>query len=140
MNHDQGVLKQHGVAFEPPDVMVSFPTGILTRDDARIVWEFAAEACANTARFYWLSNISNLERYAPGDQGIAVRNVMTKLVGLAVIGGNFQQRTTVSVIFRAARLLGATRKDAKLEFFDDNDAARAWVDSLREKHAETLRS
>ena len=118
MSHDQDVLEQHRVAFEPPDLITSFPTGTLTLEATRIVWQFVDASCAQTDHFYWLSDISRLERYAGGDHGVLVRKVMAKLVGVAIVGGNFQQRTIMSVLFRAGRLLGITRTDACVEFFD----------------------
>lgn len=135
MSDDKDALERHGVAFEPPDVVTSAPKGILTLDDARVVWQFAGEACAQTERIYWLSDISRLERYAPGDPGETARKVMAKLFAVAIIGGNFQQRTFIAVIFRAGRLLGSSRVDAEYEFFRDESSARAWIDSLRKKHA-----
>lgn len=137
MSHDQDVLEQHRVAFEPPDLITSFPTGTLTLEATRIVWQFVDASSAQTDRFYWLSDISRLERYAAGDHGVLVRKVMAKLVGAAIVGGNFQQRTIMSVLFRAGRLLGITRTDACVEFFENESSARAWVDSLRKKQAAT---
>lgn len=134
MSHDQDVLERHRVAFEPPDLVRSNPTGTLTLHDGRIVWEFVDNACAQTDRFYWLSDISHIERYATGNHGVLFQKVMAKLVGMAIVGGNFQQRTLISVVFRAGRLLGATRADTKIEFFRDESSARAWIESLRKKH------
>lgn len=139
MSHDNDALERHRLAFEPPDVVTSSPTGTLSVDDARIVWQFVDKACAQTDRFYWLSNISRLERYATADQGLIVKSVMTKLVGVAIVGGSFQQRTIMSLMFRAARLLGALRADVEVEFFRDESSARVWVDSLRKKRAASSR-
>ena len=145
MGDDRDALERHRVAFELPDLITSFPTGTLTLDDERIVWEFVADACAQTDRFYWLSDISRIERYATGsidlytntDQGVLVQKVLNKLVGIAIVGGNFQQRTIMSVVFRAGRLLGAMRPTMEVKFFRDESSARAWIGSLREKPAVT---
>jgi hypothetical protein len=60
------------------------------------------------------------------------------MAATAVIGGNFQQRTLITVILRAARLLGLLRADAVFEFFQDESSARAWVDSLKNRNSKTM--
>lgn len=139
MVQEHEVLQQHRVAFEPPDLVTGAPKGTLTVEAAHIIWEFVDRSCAHVDRFYWMSDISGLDRYATGEQGPVVWKVMAKLAGVAFIGGNFGQRTIMTVLFRAARALGAARKDAAVEFFRDEASARAWIDSLRKNHAELSR-
>jgi hypothetical protein len=138
MSQNDDALKRHRVVFEPPDILTSAPIGTLGLDDAQAIWQFADASCAQTDRIYWLSDISRLDRYAPGDPGGPAKKVLNKMAATAVIGGNFQQRTLITVILRAARLLGLLRADAVFEFFQDESSARAWVDSLKNRNSKTM--
>jgi hypothetical protein len=139
MSQDNDALERHRVVYEPPELITGFPTGTLTVEAARIIWKFVDESCAQTDRFYWISDISGLGRYAAGDLEEHATRAMRKLAGLAIVGGNFSQRTMMTVLIRAARLLGRVHKDSQVEFFPDETTARVWIDSLRKKHAETSR-
>lgn len=133
MNHDHDPLKKHRLVFEPPDLVISGATGVLTPEDAHVIWHFVDESLSQSEHGYWLSHLSALERYPGGDPGGQARKVLEKMSGIAFVGGNFQQRTIMQVLLRAARVLGATRKDMQMAFFADERAAREWLDHLRKK-------
>jgi hypothetical protein len=132
VNSDQAITR-HRVIFEPPDLIVSAPQKSLTTEEAAIIWKFVYSSTANVERFYWISDISKLERSPPGMRTPDVMGSLSKLHGLACIKGGFAQRTIMTVASRASKLLGFRLMGSEVAFFDDEPAARVWIDSLRQK-------
>ncbi len=130
MNAEQRMAR-HRVVFEPPDLLLSKPDKIITHEDNEVIWKFILSATANVERFYWIANISELERLPPATKTANAASVIAKLHGLACVQGSFAQRTIIGISARAAKLLGYRRAESDVGFFDNESEARAWIESLR---------
>lgn len=124
-------MTRHQVVFEPPDLILSAPQTTLTVEDAMTIWNFINEATTSVERFYWIANISSIERAPPGVRSPEMLRGLSKLHGLACIKGSFTQRTIMMIASRAARLLGLRLIESEVAFFDDEAEARVWIESLR---------
>lgn len=127
------ILARHFITFQPPDLIVSAPQKQVTSDEAAVIWQFVNDSTANVERFYWIADISNLERAPAGTPQRDQMRSLLRLHGLACVKGSFAQRTIMNVAARASRLLGYSDRDGHIGFFDDETSARAWVDSLRKE-------
>ena len=132
MNRDQ-ILARHRVVLEQPDLITSKPNKVLTPEENEVIWAYVLEVTAGVGRFYWISDISDLERLSPTGRTQAAADVLHKLHGLACIGGSFAQRTIMTVGVRAAKLLGFNIGASHVAFFENDASARVWVNSLRDE-------
>ncbi|HRI64549.1 MAG TPA: hypothetical protein PK156_09920 [Polyangium sp.] len=132
MNAEQRIA-HHRVVFEPPDLLLSKPNKIITQEDNDAIWKFIFHVTASVERFYWIANISELERLPPATKTANAAGAIGKLHGLACVQGSFAQRTILGISARAAKLMGYRHAESDVGFFDNESEARAWIESLRQQ-------
>jgi len=128
---DKADIGRHLLRFEPPDLVISAPVGALSLAEANEVWAFLVRKTKGLTTFYWIADISKMVRFSNGSTQSTPKELVPKLRAFAIVGGTFRQRTMVSLVLRASRLLGNWSSDFRAEFFADEPSARTWIEGLR---------
>ncbi|MDC0741526.1 STAS/SEC14 domain-containing protein [Polyangium mundeleinium] len=128
-------LGPHPIRFEPPDLVLCRPTGVVTADDVRAGLAYLEKASKQVGHgVYYIADLTKLTNYAPS---MAVQGFKSFQAGTlrasAMFGANLYQRAVFDMILRATRLLGLEIGRIPIESFPDEASARAWIDELRRK-------
>ncbi|MDI1432581.1 STAS/SEC14 domain-containing protein [Polyangium sorediatum] len=128
-------LGPHPIRFDPPDIVLCRPTGVVTVDDVRAGIAYMEKASRQIGRgVYYIADLTRLTRYAPS---VAVQGFKGFRAGTlrasAMFGADLYQRAVAGMILRATRLLGLEIGRIPVESFPDEASARAWIDELRRK-------
>ncbi|MDI1427917.1 STAS/SEC14 domain-containing protein [Polyangium sorediatum] len=124
-----------GVArFEPPDIVSFRLVRELTADEIKRVFAFTHEAAARTGGLFSMTDASVPFTRISVSAGLEFnRQFNPRMVrAAAVVGASYRMRMLSETLVRAARLLKLEIADAPVRYFDDDVAARAWFDTLRQ--------
>ncbi|MDI1444398.1 hypothetical protein [Polyangium sp. 6x1] len=125
----------HPIRFEPPDIVLCQPTGVVTVEDLREGAAYLEKISKQLGHgVFYMADLSKLTRYAPQ---MVVHSFKTfpvsVLRGSVMFGANLYHRAVVDMILRAVRLLRLEIGRIPIASLADEAEARAWVEELRSR-------
>lgn len=115
--------------FEEPDIIYMKLTGTVTEDEVRVINEMQIDFCRGRDRVFFLIDLEELESLSNSSRRAAIEGLNQMPVsGLAVFQAPLTARVLAKLLVTGMRLFG---KYLPLEFFDDETAARAWIEQKR---------
>lgn len=115
--------------FEEPDVIYMKLVGTVTEDEVRVINEMQIDFCRGRDRVFFLIDLSELESLSNSVRRAAIEGLNQMPVkGLAVYDAPLTARVLAKLIITGMKLFG---KSIPLQFFDDEPAARAWIEERR---------
>ena len=128
----------HFIRFEAPDLIHTRASGTLTGPEAVETWKLAQQWSKDTDDLYWIADISQFEHYS----GAAVKAARIhgqepgkKMRCVVCVGGNYRQRTAISILIKVLGLLPIATNIPEFVFVDSVDEARLIIDQLRQRRA-----
>jgi hypothetical protein len=83
-------------------------------------------------KFYILADVGRLKNIPPDARRVAgAWRSNGRAGGIAILGATVLSRTLVMLVSRASSLLYSSAKRGEMNFFDTEEAARAWLRSRR---------
>ena len=115
--------------FEEPDIIYMKLTGTVTEDEVRVINEMQIDFCRGRDKVFFLIDLEELESLSNSSRRAAIEGLNQMPVGgLAVFQAPLTARVLAKLLVTGMRLFG---KYLPLEFFDDEAAARAWIEQKR---------
>ncbi len=126
-------IGEHYLRFEPPDIYLA--RGVGNMDEAQMDEAIDAIEVFAAGRKRFLYGISDLRQFGTlnGGSRRAMVRLFPLLKGVALIGIKAPFRTTLSLVRKAAALLSREVSQVSLVFVDNEDDARAWIASKKER-------
>jgi SpoIIAA-like len=129
----------HWICFEPPNLFLSRMQGEVRREQVERTFQTMQEKIDEIGPIYWIANISGMGKLTTDAKTVKgppgrvhdPKNVL----GVAIVGSTFHLRIVAQLAIKANRLLRGDRSPLNVEFFSNEDEARAWVDHCRAKVA-----
>jgi hypothetical protein len=115
--------------FEEPDIIYMKLTGTVTEDEVRVINEMQIDFCRGRDKVFFLIDLEELESLSNSSRRAAIEGLNQMPVGgLAVFQAPLTARVLAKLLVTGMRLFG---KYLPLEFFDNETAARAWIEQQR---------
>lgn len=115
--------------FEEPDIIYMKLTGTVTEDEVRVINEMQIDFCRGRDKVFFLIDLEELESLSNSSRRAAIEGLNQMPVGgLAVFQAPLTARVLAKLLVTGMRLFG---KYLPLEFFEDEAAARAWIEQKR---------
>ncbi len=115
--------------FEEPDIIYMKLVGTVTEDEVRVINEMQIDFCRERDRVFFLIDLAELESLSNSSRRAAIEGLNQMPVGgLAVFRAPLTARVLAKLLVTGMRLFG---KYLPLQFFDDEAAARAWIEQQR---------
>lgn len=124
----------HRVWFEEPDTVVVVARGTINEAAMTQLCQRLIKEAQSREYILFLADLTQFETIGPAARAIAARlGALLPRRAFAIFGGGFGKRVVIDFVFRASNLLGA--KDRTMRYFADEEAARAWLSSMRSRLA-----
>jgi hypothetical protein len=115
--------------FEEPDIIYMKLVGTVTEDEVRVINEMQIDFSRGRDRVFFLIDLSELESLSNAVRRAAIEGLnQMPVAGLAVYEAPLTARVLAKLIITCMKLFG---KSIPLQFFDDEPAARSWIDQQR---------
>ena len=115
--------------FEEPDIIYMKLVGTVTEDEVRVINEMQIDFCNGRNRVFFLIDLSELESLSNAVRRAAIEGLnQMPVAGLAVFQAPLTARVLAKLIITGMKLFG---KSIPLQFFDDEPAAREWIEQQR---------
>lgn len=116
--------------FEEPDIIFMKLVGTVLEDEVRVINQMQIDFCQGRDRVFFLIDLSRLESLSNSVRRAAIEGLNQMPVGgLAVFKAPLTARVLAKLLVTGMRLFG---KFLPLQFFDDEAAARAWIEQQRQ--------
>lgn len=129
----------HLIRFEPPNLFLTRSRGEVRREHVERTFQVMQEKIDEIGPIYWITNMSGMKKMtadAKTVKGAPGRVHDPKnVLGIAIVGSTFHVRIVAQLAVTANRLLRGDNSPLNLEFFSNEDDARAWVEKCRTKAA-----
>jgi hypothetical protein len=131
-------LGRNRVAFEPPDTVFEVLYGDISGEDMSQVLEASKQWVETDTDIYFLVDLSNAGTISPEARNvIRTGRARPNIRGAALFGASFQMRVVSTFVTRALFLLD--KISYEINYLDTEAQARAWLATLRKKHAREKR-
>jgi hypothetical protein len=131
-------LGRNRVRFEPPDLVIEELRGDVTGEDMTQVLDASKEWLDTGRDIYFLVDLSEAGTLSREARDVVrTKRVRPNIRGAALFGASFQVRVVSSLVTRTLFLLDKVSYEIK--FLDTEAEARAWIATLRKKHAREKR-
>ena len=115
--------------FEEPDVIYMKLVGTVTEDEVRVINEMQIDFSRERDKVFFLIDLSELESLSNAVRRAAIEGLnQMPVAGLAVFQAPLTARVLAKLIITGMKLFG---KSIPLQFFDDEPAAREWIEQQR---------
>ena len=115
--------------FEEPAMIYMKLVGTVTEDEVRVINEMQIDFCQERDRVFFLIDLSELESLSNAVRRAAIEGLnQMPVAGLAVYEAPLTARVLAKLIITGMKLFG---KSIPLQFFDDEPAARGWIEQQR---------
>ncbi len=136
-------MEQSYATIEDPDIVVWHLVGNVSAADVARIYEVQVECCRRKSPIFVVTDLRRMNNMSLDARRAATQRQFVdgqpmRVRGIAVIGGSFALRVLSNMVNRAVALLYRNPENP-LRFFETDEEARAWFDSLRAEPTSTTK-
>jgi hypothetical protein len=130
-------ISPHRASFEPPDIIRVFWDGPASAEAINDLYTWSESLFPDGRRYFVIADMTRIDPVdAAARKGAASDPRARRMAGLAIIGASFQLRVVMGMFMKALELFYGD-EICRMEFFDLEAEALAWVDAERARRATT---